>query len=101
MRISKGDTLIPFAPQIMEDADTPFNLTGYTVEVSIVDQNGSEVGGGAMTVDNASQGQCHYDFASGDVDTTGTFDMHTKYTNIASGKFAHLDKVVLIIEFAP
>ncbi len=101
MRISRGDTLIPFAPQIMQDASTSFNLTGYTVSVSIVDQSNQSIGGGVMTVDNATQGQCHYNFVDGDVDEVGTFELHTKYTQTSTGKFAHLDPEPLIIEWAP
>lgn len=101
MIISKGDTLRPFAPQIMQDTATPFNLTGYTVDVTIVRDDGSVKGGGAMTVSDAANGKCYYPFAAGDVDVPGSYGMHVKYTQTSTGKFDHLEKELLIVEWAP
>jgi len=101
MRISRGDTLVPFEPQIMKSATDPFKLNGYTVEVTMVDGNGEIKGGGLMTIDNAEAGQCHYDFEESEVAVPGTYALHTKYTKTATGQFAHLDPEPLIIEWAP
>lgn len=99
--ISKGDTLRPFAPQIMQDSVNAFNLIGYTVTCSIVDQNAQPIGGGALTIDNPANGQCHRDFLSGEVAIPGTYTIYTWYTQISTNKTDHLDNVTLVIQWAP
>lgn len=93
--ITQGDTYRPFSPIIQQKDESgkwvPFNLDGLTISMKMVSEEIPtlvKVCGGQWTIDNASQGECHYEWEDDDVDTPGLWKLSMKFTN-AAGKFVH------------
>lgn len=73
-RMKKGDTLPSLRAKLFESGD-PFNLDGWTVEISIkrTDADSPTVDSATATVEQPNRGIVTYDWQSGNTDTSGTY----------------------------
>lgn len=99
--IYAGDTGAKFAPTFQYGDGTPFNLTGLTLSMKMVNEaNISKIGTGTWTIDNASTGQAHYQYSSADVNTPGVWSLYIVATD-GSGNPVHGSVKTLEILSAP
>lgn len=71
--IKTGDTKPSLRIKLLEDGD-PFNLTGYTVDISIKLANSDSLTvDSSTTVEAETRGIVTYSWSSGETDTAGTY----------------------------
>ncbi len=78
-----GDVGAPFAPQFTHKDGTPVNLSGATISMLMEEQNDPsniKTCTGTWTIDNAANGQAHYQWQATDIDTVGMWTLFIKIT---------------------
>jgi len=79
-----GDTQARFAPQFLHKDNTPVNLAGCTITMtmelysniaSTVAVGTSKACSGAWVIDDAANGKAHYQFQSADVNVSGVWNL--------------------------
>lgn len=97
-----GDTEVPFAPVFAHLSDgSPVNIVGATFAMKMVNDLGTvkTCDPTKWTIDNGTQGQAHYQWQAGDVDTAGMWTLYITIT--IGGKPVHGDVKLLQILSAP
>lgn len=97
-----GDVGAPFAPQFTHKDGTLVNLSGATITMKMEKQNDPsniKVCAGIWTIDNAANGQAHYQWQAADVNTVGMWALFIKIT--IGGFPVHADQKPLEILPAP
>lgn len=90
IKITRTDRA-PSIAATLKQAGTAIDLTGCTVTIFVRNRNTQvlEINGGAVTLVTPASGTVRYDWASGDVDTAGEYDLQWKIT-LPSGKVTHV-----------
>lgn len=72
--LKAGDTYPSLRVKLMDEG-YPFNLTGYTVTISIkrTDSDSAMVDEATATIESENRGIVEYDWQSGDTDDSGTY----------------------------
>lgn len=86
--IAKGDLLPSISATLIDDFDTPANLTGCTVEfiMSTVNDFATPMLDATAVVVNAATGAVRYDWTGTDTSVTGNYVARWRVTNTSSGK---------------
>lgn len=79
--IKNGDTAPAYVVDLQEDVDTTpaaidlTDATSVTFKMRLTGTTGAPAVTGAMTVTSAASGRVTYEWAAGDTDATGTYDV--------------------------
>jgi hypothetical protein len=92
-----GDLASPLSVQFLHKDGTAHDLTGATISMKMLSMDGAatKTCAGTWTIDDATNGQAHYGYASTDVDTAGNWQLYIKIVN-DDGQI-HADPKVLSI----
>jgi hypothetical protein len=92
-------------PFIVRDRKTGdrFPLSGYTITffMWLPDAVSSKVNGGAVVIDDAANGECHYVVQAGDFDTVGSYNWELRLVAGAVERKARSNGNIEIKEEAP
>jgi hypothetical protein len=100
--IYAGDLGSPFSVQFLHKDETPVNLNGATISMKMQNQDNPltvNTCSGTWTIDNAINGQAHYQWQAADVATVGMWMLFIKIT--IGGLAVHADSKLLEILPAP
>lgn len=99
-----GDTSVFFAPVFKHKGDgSPVPLSDVTISMKMQNrQLGlTTICSGEWTIDDAVNGQAHYQWQTADVATPGLWTLFVALTNTITGGFVHADSRSLLILEAP
>ena len=96
-----GDTEVPLAPQFAHADGSFVNLSGATITMKMQEATFGtvKVCSGTWTIDNAANGQAHYQWQVADVNTAGDWNLYITIT--IGGLPVHADFKPLQILPAP
>ena len=82
LTIPKGDYGFLLAFTVQKDDGTAYNLTDYTIKLKVwtMDTPANLIVNAACTIDEATNGKCHYIIQSGDFNIVGDYLLELELT---------------------